>query len=66
MIVVKKTRLKRAGWVALVILLMVGAIAGVALAADENAVTIVTEPIKIDEAVYVDLVPDGIQPQMNW
>lgn len=60
MLLIKKSHLKRAGWIALIVLLVGGALVGVTLAEGANTVTIKTEPIKADQELYIDLNEDGI------
>jgi hypothetical protein len=60
MLFVKKSHLKRAGWIALIVLLVGGVLVGVTLAEGENAVTIKTTPIKTDQELYIDLDENGV------
>ncbi len=57
--VLHKKHLKRAGFVALIVGLVAIVAVGVTVAAGSQTVTIITEPLKFDETIYVDLNQNG-------
>ncbi len=59
MLVLRKKHLKRVGLVTLIVLAVAALAVGITAAAGSQTITIITEPIKFDEMLYVDLNHNG-------
>ncbi len=59
MLVLRKKHLKRVGLVTLIVLAVAALAVGITAAAGSQTITIITEPIKFDEMIYVDLNHNG-------
>ncbi len=59
MLVLRKKHLKRVGVVTLIVLAVAALAVGITAAAGSQTITIITEPIKFDEMIYVDLNHNG-------